>query len=295
MVAGFHILVFTLFVVGGGRYHIFGHFPVEDLPCQFGIVDKHIAVALDTVDHFVAAHFPSVHRVQLMPLQQHIDALEHIGDGAALAQLAAVADPNIQADTGHIALGVVQGLHVAAALFAAVGTACDYSAVYFPAALHIAVFIVAAGSVEGGIGGTDVVQVGTGAGGVKATQTLGPNMLTIPALGGMIDVALKIGDKAGIHQVDGHAVAVFAVGLHRQITALVIAGLVGVGSDHQCAQGLQQVVTVQAGEGIKGILAGVVGVHGGAIQRCAYFVTHAGVGLLGIIHRIGKRTAGQAQ
>ena len=64
----------------GGDGQIFGSFLAEELPCQFGIVDKYVAVALDGINHFVTTHFPGVHRVEGTPFQQHINALEYIGD-----------------------------------------------------------------------------------------------------------------------------------------------------------------------------------------------------------------------
>ena len=93
-----------------------------------------------------------------------------------------------------------------------------------------AIFFITALAVNAFVGGADVVQVRAGTGGVKAAQALGPYMLTVPAtaVGNVVDVVVHGDHIAGVGQIDGGAICILAVGLYRQVTAFVVAGLVSV-------------------------------------------------------------------
>ncbi len=100
---------------------------VKEEESQLGVVNENVAIPLDRLHRVVAAQLPGIHRIQLHPFQQRVQALHHT-ETVAVAQTAApfreigpeiqvgtvrraVGHPNVEQDPGHVALDVVPDLH----------------------------------------------------------------------------------------------------------------------------------------------------------------------------------------
>ena len=253
---------------GEGRGdHTLGNLAAEHEPCQLGVINEGIAVALNTLNHLVAAHFPRVYGVKLAPSQQYIHAFEDLGH-VGCAPIRVPADVHVQDDAGHVALDVVGGLVVACGSGLAVG-------------------LVAAGGVHALLGGTDVVEVSAAAGGVAAAKALGPDMLAVavprgrPVGGGHAVIGVEGGGVGGV--------IVLAVHVEDQITAIVVGGDGFVGGCHQGAEGGLQTARRQLYEAFKGVVARVVVGGARAVQRNAHLVSLSRIGLRGVNGGLSRR------
>ncbi len=102
--------------IAGGSGHA-GNALTEDQPCVLGIVNKHVAVTLNVLYNIVSAHFPSIHRVILTPLQKKISALDHAGEVGF-----APTDITVQQDAGNITFYIVQRFKVVGGIVTAHNT-----------------------------------------------------------------------------------------------------------------------------------------------------------------------------
>ena len=110
--------------LAGGCLHIGRYFLTENLPSQFGIIDKNITVALDVLRLVVSAHFPGVDRVHFTPLQEGVQTFNDLQSVVGIVARSNAegiivhkevrltpAAPDVQQDTGNVAFDVVIDLH----------------------------------------------------------------------------------------------------------------------------------------------------------------------------------------
>ncbi len=202
-----------------------GHALAHDQPRIFGIVDENIAVALNSLNNVIASHLIGVYRVGLHPVEQ-------IGGADQTGQIAlAPANIAVKQNAGNVALDIVQRLKagggIVAAYCAGVG-GCG-----LVASADLTEGQVAAGGIQLGIRGTEVVQVGAAVGGGKAAEALAPDVLTVPGSGVVPGAGIGI---RGIEVNNLAAASVIGVAVFGVCLQIGIGRHGGMGVGHQGLQ-----------------------------------------------------------
>ena len=210
----------------------------KDHPSVFGVVDKHVSVALNLLDDVISAHFPLVNRVKLTPLKQNVNTLENVCNAAAFVDLSAVAYVNVETDSRNVALDIVQRLKVAASIPTSKRTVYKCRTIDRGSVVHVSVFIVASLAVYTCIRRTNVVQIRTRTGGLKASKAFRPNVLSVPH--GTTASKLVLNRILGrIEQID-FSVTGSTVHLICQVLAVIVIRSIFVSAFHKRSQRLQQ-------------------------------------------------------
>ena len=160
--------------LAGGRLHIGRNFLTENLPSQFGIIDKNITVALDVLRLVVSAHFPGVDRVHFTPLQEGVQTFNDLQTVVGIVARSNAegiifhkevrltpAAPDVQQDTGNVAFDVVIDLHAVSrsGIIEDIRTVILIGAVARDHIADIAHGHISAGRVDICIGRAEVMQV----------------------------------------------------------------------------------------------------------------------------------------
>ncbi len=170
-------------IAGGNRF-------VKEAPCQLGVIDERVAVALDVLHYNISAHFPCINGIALHPVKEDSGALEDTGNIGILAGRAAVADVEVKDDSGNIALDLVKRLEIGRAVVAADGAVDKRRALGCRAVTDIAELFAAAQTIGRHIVRANMVQIGARAALGTVAEALRPDVLTVPAGCGAAEVAL---------------------------------------------------------------------------------------------------------
>ena len=261
----------------GWRHHI-GRHRIRGIepPCQLGIVDERVAVALDGLRNVVSLHLVGVNGVHRAPCEQGVDVLDRDGRRAHRGRN----DVVVQQDARTVALDAVQRLKIGAAVVIACGDA--------------AVRIVRRrGLVCVGIQLADVGVLGVAAGGVRlrigrahrvqvalhrvAAEGVRPHVLAVPRRRVIPGACRR---DAGIEQLQRRRASLIAVGIREIGLQPVIANLIVIGI-HLRTQRRAQGVAAERVQIRKGVIPCPVALRSRG-QRGAVHAAHAGIVGVGI-------------
>ena len=204
-------------IAAGGADQIGRDLRAKEQEGKLRIVNEHITGAGDGLNRVVTAHFPSINRVFLHPLQQNVQAFNHAlaaphGDSIAPANI------DIEQNTGHITTQVIGIIRLAVGMIECTA---------------FAISLVATGAIFSGRSGSQHHNVVFAVfGGV--TLAVGPGVLPVPCSARIPGGANGL---TGIEGRNGRGIAtVLAVGVLEQIPRGIVRSLVSMVALHQALQ-----------------------------------------------------------